>query len=254
MTVKPASSELADFLDDSTALFAEAVNDLALARIQQNDAAVTAAFGRLEELFSQSRALADLYGRRRSWLEFDEAEPGGNLAAGTGSPLVPRFSYPAAVQELISREPRLAIPIAGEPTYIAVQRVHAEGGFALAKAADQIVTERVQRAFERIMEQGAPRPGAAEVLAEIGDFSRAYADTAYRTNINTAYNAGRYHQMADPDIARVMLALEYNATRDADVRRGRPKDRGENHLAADGVIAPRDHSFWDGMYPPAGYG
>jgi hypothetical protein len=253
MTTRPAATELASFLDDSTPEFAEALNALAVARAQRNDSAVTAAIGRLEELFSQSRTLADLYGRRRSWLEFDEAEPGGRLA-DTGRLVVPRLTFTAAVDDLVSREPRLAKPIGGEPMFRAVQRVHAEGGFALAKSADVVITERVLKALDKFLTMGVPRPSAAEVLAEVGDFNRAYADMAFRTNVNTAYNAGRYHQLDDPDIAEVMLAFEYVATRDADVRRGRPVDKNENHLAADNIVAPRGHEVWDSLYAPLGYG
>jgi len=279
-------AELAALLAMYAEEYIRVLRVLSLARLKGDSAGVTRAFGTLEGLFSQSNTLADLYGRRRSWLEFDAAIPGGGGQKVTGpasaprvSPhgvsftrgttarrTVPRLTFQDAVDNLMKREPRLAKPVAGEPMWKAVQRVHEEGGFALAKAADEVVTERVQKALEDLMTGkvrpqpgtfegvGVARPNPAAVVAEVGDFTEAYADTIVRTTTNTAYNAGRYHQLDDPDIAAIMLAFEYVATRDADVRRGRPQDRGENHRAADGIIAPRPHEIWDTMYPPAGYG
>ncbi len=81
----------------------------------------------------------------------------------------------------------------------------------------------------------------------------AYSETIYRTNLNTAYNAGRIRQAQDPAIAAFHPAFRYDAISDSDVRRGRPEDNNENHLALDGVIAATNHPFWSVYSPPNGF-
>lgn len=70
-------------------------------------------------------------------------------------------------------------------------------------------------------------------------------DNIFRTNIQTAYQAGRYKQMTDPDIAGRRPYWMYDAVNDSRTR--------ETHLALDGMVFPSDHPFWDTWYPPNGY-
>ncbi len=68
-------------------------------------------------------------------------------------------------------------------------------------------------------------------------------DTIFRTNIQTAYNVGRYRQMLDTVATRPYW--QYSAVNDS---RTRP-----THAAMDGKIFPHDHPFWDKWYPPNGF-
>ena len=68
-------------------------------------------------------------------------------------------------------------------------------------------------------------------------------DTIFRTNIQTAYNAGRYHQMQQVKERRPYW--RYSAVNDS---RTRPA-----HRAVHGKIFPADHPFWDTWYPPNGF-
>jgi len=65
----------------------------------------------------------------------------------------------------------------------------------------------------------------------------------FRTNIQTAYNSGRYKTQKEN--AEAFPYLQYNAVND---RRTRP-----THAAMDGKVFPLDHPFWDTWYPPNGY-
>lgn len=68
-------------------------------------------------------------------------------------------------------------------------------------------------------------------------------DNIYRTNLQTAYNVGRYKwQKAG---ARFLPYLQYSAVNDS---RTRP-----THRALDGLVFPVDHKFWDHWYPPNGF-
>lgn len=68
-------------------------------------------------------------------------------------------------------------------------------------------------------------------------------DNIFRTNIQTAYNVGRYKQLLEE--AAFLPYWQYDAVND---RRTRP-----THLAMDGRVWPADHPVWNTWYPPNGY-
>ncbi len=65
----------------------------------------------------------------------------------------------------------------------------------------------------------------------------------WRTNINSAYQAGRWQQFADGGIDY----LKY--VHNDGVRHPRPK-----HVAMDGTVLPRTDPFWSANYPANGWG
>ena len=67
-------------------------------------------------------------------------------------------------------------------------------------------------------------------------------DNVYRTNVQAAYNKGRYEQQTG-SLTRTYWM--YDAINDS---RTRPA-----HLAMDNVVLSRDDSWWDTHYPPNGY-
>lgn len=68
------------------------------------------------------------------------------------------------------------------------------------------------------------------------------ADNIFRTNIQTAYQAGHYEQMTDPDVMRLRPYWQYDAVNDSHTR--------PSHLAMDGRVFPADSPVWDTWYPP----
>jgi hypothetical protein len=69
----------------------------------------------------------------------------------------------------------------------------------------------------------------------------------YNTNLSTAYSAGRYRQMTDPD---VLAYQPYWVYRHAD---GVKHPRKE-HLAWNGLTLKADDPWWKSHYPPNGWG
>lgn len=69
------------------------------------------------------------------------------------------------------------------------------------------------------------------------------SDLIWRTNISTAYQAGRWQQFEDGGIDY----LKY--VHNDGVMHPRP-----NHVAMDGTVLPRSDSFWAKNYPPNGWG
>jgi hypothetical protein len=68
----------------------------------------------------------------------------------------------------------------------------------------------------------------------------------YDTNLRTAYQAGRYEQMTDPD---VLAYRPYWRYRHGDSRHPRPE-----HLAWDGLVLRADDPWWSNHFPPNGWG
>ena len=71
------------------------------------------------------------------------------------------------------------------------------------------------------------------------------ADNIFRTNIQTAYSAGHYAQMTDPEVMKLRPYWQYDAVEDTRTRPG--------HLAMDGRVFPADSPVWDTWFPPNGF-
>ena len=251
------ADELQDLSNNSTVTVSRAVESLILARARAavakgDPAKVQAARSRLADVLRQSQALADLMGRRRALLELAAAKSTTQRSASPGDPIhyvetpvVPRVPFQEAIDDLVSREPRLA-----DSAELVSEVYNRDHGFTLVRSADLSITERIRNSIAKSLRLGRPEPTAAEIVRQLGDFTTSYARTAYRTNLNTAFTAGRFQQAADPEIAPVMPAFEYLAVRDSDVRRGRVEDQGENHLALHGFIASTNSRTWNTYAPP----
>jgi SPP1 gp7 family putative phage head morphogenesis protein len=68
-------------------------------------------------------------------------------------------------------------------------------------------------------------------------------ENIFRTNVQSAYMAGRYQQMKRVAKSRPYWMLV--AVRDRRTR--------QTHLAVDGLVYPYDHPFWQTWYPPNGF-
>lgn len=81
-----------------------------------------------------------------------------------------------------------------------------------------------------------------QILDETG-WMGARVETIFRTNVQTAYAAGRYRQMQEVSKARPYW--QYIAVMDDRTRPG--------HAALNGLVFPADHPFWATNYPPNGF-
>ena len=193
----------------------------------------------LARLFEQTLTLSDLLGRAELLDELD-----GNFAAKP-SLLVRAISFVKAIADLVRREPRLA------KTAERVSKLYrTEHAFALAKSTALEVTQRVRDRVADAVSRGEKPESARAAVKDLGPWSKAYAETVYTTNVSAAYTAGR---MDEARSSGVMRAFEYVGPADADARSGRKMDRGENHVAAIGLIASVDDPIWTTHSPPSGY-
>lgn len=124
--------------------------------------------------------------------------------------------------------------------------------FTVAKVAKadalQTLLDELRRAQSSGVSYDEWKKSTKEVLERKGygtrdDGSAWRLDTIYRTNMQTAYQAGRYERMQQTSDR--FEFWEYRAVGD---RRTRPK-----HKALDGLILPKDDPFWNRVFPPNGY-
>jgi SPP1 gp7 family putative phage head morphogenesis protein len=123
--------------------------------------------------------------------------------------------------------------------------------FTVARLSNDRLVGQVQSELERLLRNGGTlsdfRRAVDRVTSKAGveDLSRFHTETVFRTNIQTAYSAGRLEQQLDPDVTSVMPVLIYRTVGDDRVR--------PNHAAMDGFFARFDDDVWRLWYPPAGF-
>ena len=69
----------------------------------------------------------------------------------------------------------------------------------------------------------------------------------YQTNMATSYAAGRWKQLNDPELLKILPYWQYH--HNDSVQHPRPL-----HVSWDGLTLPPDHPFWQTHFPPNGWG
>ncbi|MBE3574550.1 MAG: minor capsid protein [Firmicutes bacterium] len=135
--------------------------------------------------------------------------------------------------------------------FLALENEVRAQAFTVAGITALEILRDIQTALEAAIADGTTledfRAQANEILARRGwrGLTPYQADNVFRTNLQTAYNVGRYKQMTDPDVISRRPYWQYDAVND---RRTRP-----SHRAMDGRVWPANHPIWDTWYPPNGF-
>lgn len=151
---------------------------------------------------------------------------------------------PGAPEEAL-RWLRSRVPM-GEGAWRALSEAARKRAFMVAGLAHESMVAQVQAALEAALRDGstledfAAQVGASLEASWLNPTARL--ETIFRTNIMSAYNAGRYAQATDPDTAATRPFWRFVATLDT---RTAPQCR-----AAHGVILPADDPWWSTHYPP----
>lgn len=242
-----AQTELEKFLNRKATIFHQAYLNLLNAKYVTGKGAAEA-LDELAKLMHDTLILADLHGRRRTLIEFDHEVARGDFSTlPDRNPIMMGITFVEALDDLLTREPRL---VSGAKE--AARLYNEEHVFALAKSSSLKLTQRVQQAVQMIIAEGRdPGMTGQEITrlaaSESHDWTRAYSDTVYETNVSGAITNGRFAQAKDPDVAQVIKAFEVVGEVD---ERERP-----NHRAARGFIAAVDDPIWTErrVKPPYGY-
>ncbi|MCA3420999.1 MAG: hypothetical protein INF34_12840 [Roseomonas sp.] len=132
---------------------------------------------------------------------------------------------------------------------------HARAWSVAGVQADDMLAD-IRRAMDKAIAQGTTldefRRDIAPLLGELGwaDRGPGYVGwrtrVIYETNMRTAYAAGRYAQMTDPDVLAARPFWRY--------RHSGKRDARKQHKAWDGLVLRADDPFWQTHYPPNGWG
>lgn len=118
--------------------------------------------------------------------------------------------------------------------------------FTVARVADDRVIEQIRAEMEKTIAEGGTKiQFRRAVQANAASLAKAHINTVFRTNIQTAYMAGRFEQLTASDVVEVFPFWRYRTVGDAAVRPA--------HRAMEGFTARWDDPVWKTWYPPNGY-
>lgn len=251
-----------DILQRSSAAAIEAATRrLAMAALQGNDRGLELAEIELAEILGKVQAVADLLGRRRILLEIRQATGVRFAEQDQTVPFLPNpwnLPFEDAVDAILKREPLAA------DGWREARDAWEAGAFVTARASGRQINKRIQSIVAKAVHDGTDQAAAELWIMEAlrdgvskreGDglgYTRAYAETIFRTSIASAYAEGRRAMVMDPDnndaaraVRRAVIAWRFVTARDVAVR--------DNHRAAENLIAHFDDPIWDELSPPLGY-
>jgi len=124
-------------------------------------------------------------------------------------------------------------------------------GFAISGIENKRIIELVKAALLDALESGITfgefrkRVDAVFDANGISRMSRHHIENVFHTNLHTAYSAGNWQALHDPDIADYFPYFQYLTAGDKSVR--------PSHQAMHGFIGRRDDPVWSTWWPPNGY-
>lgn len=123
--------------------------------------------------------------------------------------------------------------------------------FTIAKQETVQAVSVVQVLLDQVLTDGLTlkdfRAGL-DAAAEAGGIRAVnpyHARTVFETNVQTAYNAGRWELYQAPEVVAAFPLYEYHTVGDARVR--------PTHAAMNGYVARRDDPIWETWWPPCGF-
>ena len=152
-----------------------------------------------------------------------------------------KLQLPSAVWDDIWNQAHdRAIIVAGAQTADLVSDLHKS---LLRRATDGKGLNAFQFDYDAIVKQHGWQGGTGSD-SEAGSAWRARV--IWNTNMATSYAAGRYQQMDDPGLKKILPYLQYKHS-DAAIH---PR---QEHKSWDGLTLPADHPFWLEHKPPNGW-
>lgn len=135
--------------------------------------------------------------------------------------------------------------------WLSVLEAVRRNSFTVAGVARLDMLEDIRGGILKALEEGQTlndfTAGMKELFARKGwqGVTPYRLENIFRTNIQSAYNAGRYKQMTDPYVVRRRPIWFYSAVNDSATR--------PEHAALHGTMRRYDDPFWDEYFPPNGY-
>ena len=212
----------------------------------------------LGQELKKTEGLSDLVGRTRTMSEVKRRLPSG-VASESPSRSPQKFSlsiafdlpFEEALEAVMESEnfsfldPKTKMGIAKEMNYVYGK----EAPITKKIGLDPSYQSAIKKVNETIINQNLfslPRQEAVkEIEKAMAGWSKATAETIYRTQTAKAYSAGRWRQLQNPRIKQFTPAAKFIATLDANVR--------DDHKRLHGLIFSVNNPVWREISPPIYY-
>lgn len=190
----------------------------------------------LQPIFYDGMVAGHLAGRLRSYL---------TAAAYLRRAQKPFGPYDAALDFLKKRMDL------SEGELLTLQQKYGDTALNVTRITAAGVEQRIKQATDEIIAQGMHVRQGTQHLRQAFDAAGVNAahpwlcETLVRTQIDVAYNAGRWNANQDPDINSILWGYQYHTIGDIRVRK--------NHQGLHGTKLPKDHPLWQSIWPPNGF-
>lgn len=217
--------------------------------------------GSLLSALSAGMVTGDLLGRGQVTQEAKRGEvvisPIDHAFPGQIGPLGSRFAAPGSL-EVAPLTPKAAIeyfrakiPLT-TTAFEEISDIYRGRAFTIAKQQTVEAVQVVQGWLERSLADGLTFRdflGGLNEAAAAGGITAVnpyHAATVFQTNIQTAYNAGRWEMYHAPEMVESFPYFQNHTVGDDRVR--------PTHAQMEGFIARRDDAIWERAWPPYGFG
>lgn len=132
-----------------------------------------------------------------------------------------------------------------------LRSAYGDRAVSLTGEVGTLLERRVKEAAAQAIREGLPGAAGAQRVREamqavLGTLDNPHlGETIYRTQLQTAYSAGRVTANRAPEIQEILWGYEYVTVGDDRVR--------PSHAALDGLRRPKDDPIWDRIFPPNGW-
>lgn len=141
----------------------------------------------------------------------------------------------------------LAKEVVPSEVYKSMEALYRDAAFSISGVEEDLLLQAAKAGLDHALETGATGAefesimNAAFDAAGVGPLGKHHMETVFRTNIMSAYSAGRYEQQMDPDVMEEYPWFEFRTIS------GNPCDICD---PMNGFQAPKDDPVWDKYYPP----
>ena len=132
-----------------------------------------------------------------------------------------------------------------------LEKLYGDTAVKVTRGLGDALEAKAQEAAADIVKQGMHVQDAMQRMREAFDAAGAtpqkpfLLETLVRTQIQTAYGAGRWNADQDPAVQEILWGYTYVTAGDDRVR--------EEHAAMEGTCLPKDDPFWQVNWPPNGF-
>jgi SPP1 gp7 family putative phage head morphogenesis protein len=147
-----------------------------------------------------------------------------------------KMKYNEAIKYFVDKVPKIY------ENFEAITDKYISNSFWIKKLADLELTKKVKKSLEKVLNEGKTFESWKKSI-DLKALGEWYLETVFRTNVNSAYSAGRYEQQMN--MKSIFEYWLYDAVMDSRT--------SELCSELDGKMYRADNPIWNKIYPPLHY-